>query len=166
MSDYCKTVVTNLLDDYTTDQIKIAKYSRVILDYLSLDDFDLSVVFCSSDFIKKLNIKFRDKDSSTDVLSFSQVNNFKKDIAYKILGDIVISLDDANKSAIKLEHSLEKEACFLLVHGVLHLYGHDHNCKKKEILMIEQQKKILSILNNNGNPFWLNTIKMDFTDYV
>lgn len=77
--------------------------------------------------IRDLNKTWREKDKPTDVLSFPQMEGkvSKGDFA-PCLGDVVISFETAARQAAQLEHSLEAEYRRLLVHGVLHLLGHDH----------------------------------------
>ena len=99
--------------------------------------------------MKELNRKYRGKDKSTDVLSFSMregedfPNNEKEN-----LGDIVISLDRANKQAKEFEISLEDEIKRLLDHGCLHLLGYQHEdvSEDKEKEMFDKQEEILQLL--------------------
>jgi len=69
--------------------------------------------------LRKLNLQFRGKDAATDVLSFPSGQN-------NPLGDIAISLGHARAQAREFGHSTEDEICILLLHGVLHLLGMDH----------------------------------------
>lgn len=70
--------------------------------------------------LHRLNRDFRSKDSSTDVLSFPSPS------PQGFLGDVAISLPRARAQAAEFGHGLEDEICVLLLHGVLHLLGHDH----------------------------------------
>jgi probable rRNA maturation factor len=84
-----------------------------------------SVAFVSDRRMKELNKLFRDKDSTTDVLSFpNEPDEFDPDKAN--LGDIVISAEQAKKQAAENALSLEIEIKQLILHGVLHLCGYDH----------------------------------------
>ena len=99
--------------------------------------------------IRELNKAYRDKDSSTDVLSFPLGENGEYDIdparnAY-MLGDIVISLEHARAQAEDYGHGLKREIAFLTVHSVLHLLGYDHEhneCEEQE--MFKKQREILN----------------------
>jgi probable rRNA maturation factor len=82
-------------------------------------DAELSVALIDDEGIKELNSTYRGIDSPTDVLSFPQEDEH-------ILGDIVISLETAKRQAIEGGHSFHKEMCILLIHGILHLIGYDH----------------------------------------
>jgi conserved hypothetical protein TIGR00043 len=79
--------------------------------------------------IKRLNKLYRNKDKPTDVLSFpigEKVNG------WLILGDVVISVDTAKRQAKELGYSLEEELKRLLVHGLVHLLGYDHELGGEE----------------------------------
>ena len=119
------------------------------LNYLEVKNSFISVLFTDDAEMKELNRKYRGKDKSTDVLSFSMregedfPNNEKEN-----LGDIVISLDRANKQAKEFEISLEDEIKRLLVHGCLHLLGYQHEdvSEDKEKEMFDKQEEILQLL--------------------
>ena len=64
----------------------------------------------------------------------------------ELLGDIVISLSYADKSAQSIGHSLGREVVFLIIHGLLNLFGHDHMEPEEEALMINEQRNLLNIL--------------------
>jgi probable rRNA maturation factor len=89
---------------------------------------ELSIVITDDATIHDLNRQWRHKDRPTDVLSFSQVEGLCPGAPSEeqLLGDVVISLETAARQAKELGHSLEQEVQRLLVHGVLHLLGHDH----------------------------------------
>lgn len=120
----------------------------------ALDDEDLpedvceiSVVFTNDDDVRQLNRSYRDKDKPTDVLSFSQIEG-EELVASKALGDIVISVETAKRQAIEIGHSELDELYRLLVHGVLHLFGYDHeNVPEEEaIRMREKEDELLELL--------------------
>lgn len=100
----------------------------------------VEINFVSQNEIKKINSKYRNKNSVTDVISFA----FDESMASKmVLGEIYICTKRAKKQAKEFGHSLTREMCFLFVHGLLHLYGYDHINKKDEEIMFKLQEKIL-----------------------
>lgn len=105
----------------------------------------MSVSIVSDKIIKILNKKYRNKNKSTDVLSFSQkeFNSFLNLENEQNLGDIVISLDKVLKQAHEYNHSIEREASFLFIHGFLHLFGYDHKTINDEKRMYALQEEIL-----------------------
>ena len=79
--------------------------------------YELSIIFCSPEESKKLNETYRDKDYATNVLSFP---------LDKEEGEIYLSLSTARKDATKFDMSYQKFLHLLMIHGMLHLKGHDH----------------------------------------
>ncbi|MBN1960315.1 MAG: rRNA maturation RNase YbeY [Deltaproteobacteria bacterium] len=91
---------------------------------------ELSLLITDDQEIHELNKQWRGKDKPTDILSFSQLTARVKDLQElgpaPLLGDIVISYDMVKRQATFYRCSLDEEIDRLLVHGVLHLLGHDH----------------------------------------
>ncbi|MBQ5321193.1 MAG: rRNA maturation RNase YbeY [Oscillospiraceae bacterium] len=109
---------------------------------------EVSLSFVDNKEIRELNRDFRDKDLETDVLSFPLGENGDYDEnpenGYKLLGDIVISVEKAYEQADLFGHSKEREIAFLTVHSMLHLLGYDHvNSEEEELVMREKQAGIL-----------------------
>jgi probable rRNA maturation factor len=113
----------------------ISADARALLKLLSLDNYELSLVLTGDSAIRELNRTFRGKDSSTDVLSFPQLESSVTaklehashyDRMPAALGDVVISVDTALQQAEQLGVTPESRLCTLLIHGVLHLLGYDH----------------------------------------
>ena len=120
---------------------------------------EVSVTFTDNEGIHELNKQYRNIDRPTDVLSFPQID-FENDgvdltdESYKILGDIVISLERAEEQANEIGHSMEHEAAFLTVHSVLHLLGYDHETgDEDEKEMFARQKKIIEKLSDSFADF-------------
>src|SRR5688572_12775303 len=86
------------------------------------DEAELSVVFCDDAFIQALNREYRGYDRPTDVLSFPQEPT---PAGTELLGDVVISVETAQRQAREQGHALGHEVAWLLCHGVLHLLGYD-----------------------------------------
>ena len=84
-------------------------------------DLEINFVITGDEEVKDLNKKWRDKDSTTDVLSFPY-----EEANSGVFGEIFVSLPQCEKQAKELEHSLEKELSILFVHGILHLFAYDH----------------------------------------
>lgn len=106
---------------------RLRKIARTIFAALDLTDADLSIVLTDDETIRALNRDWRGKDRATDVLSFSQVEGEGPTMGGpRMLGDVVISMETAARQAQMADRTLDAEICHLLVHGVLHLLGHDH----------------------------------------
>lgn len=111
---------------------------------------EVSVTFTDNEEIRKLNKQFRNIDRATDVLSFPLFDYSGEgeeppvDEFMGMLGDIVISLEQAKKQAEEYGHSFEREAAFLCVHSMLHLLGYDHETgEDDEADMRRRQTEIL-----------------------
>ena len=103
------------------------KIAQTISDALGYPDAELSIVLTDDASIRELNRTWRKKDSATDVLSFSQVEgDGNAPGETTVLGDVVISTETAARQATTAGSTVEQEVTRLLVHGVLHLLGHDH----------------------------------------
>ncbi len=154
--------------------------AKIVCTGLGLAEYEVSWDFVDTQSMRELNRKFRQKDRSTDVLSFPQEDWLTPRLFHKpewpladesvldednppqILGDVVISPEDAKRNAADIGHSLDRETCFLLVHGILHLCGHDHEQADDEKLMIEQQKAIMEFLESAAvRPLWEACISIE-----
>ena len=123
---------------------EIEEWLLKALEVLKLENIEISVYITDDQEIRELNKTYRGKDKPTDVLSFPLNETFD---GYRILGDIVISQDTAERQAKELGHSLKDEVKRLLVHGLVHLLGYDHEKGgEEERKFKELEEKILSKL--------------------
>ena len=124
---------------------------------LSLDQHELSLVLTGDASIQKLNRTFRGQDRPTDVLSFPQFDNFTSAMPERgsgdcmampaALGDVVISVDTALRQAKRLGVTPEARLRTLLIHGVLHLLGYDHEQSPAEARrMFARERELAAIL--------------------
>ena len=113
----------------------------------------VNVLITSSRELRALNRRFRGKDQPTDVLSFSPEPAFVDMLA----GDIAISVDIARRNARELGHSEAQEIKILVLHGVLHLAGYDHECDHgamagKEAKLRKALGLPVGLIERNGRP--------------
>ena len=121
--------------------------ARKALAALGLADAELSILLVNDNLMQEMNRLYRNKDKTTDVLAFSMRDGQYPDINPAILGDIVISLPTAGRQAKEKGHGIYDEIAILLIHGMLHLAGYDHEKgKKEEARMRRMEKKILESL--------------------
>ena len=104
----------------------VIEVARQTLEHMALDGVELSIVLCDDAFIAPLNRDYRGKNKATDVLSFSQREGEYADANDPILGDVIISVETAQRQAAERGHDLGRELEVLLIHGILHLLGYDH----------------------------------------
>ena len=114
---------------------------------------EVSITFTDNDDIHELNKRFRGVDRPTDVLSFplfdyeGESEEPPVDELMGMLGDVVLSLEQAEKQAQEYGHSFEREVAFLTVHSMLHLLGYDHETgEEDEADMRARQRDIMEKL--------------------
>jgi probable rRNA maturation factor len=128
---------------------RLKKIANGVLALLKQDDAELSVALVGNAEIRKLNSRFRKKDYSTDVLSFQAAEGIISD--FRLLGDVVISVDKAKEQARERRRTLDEEMITLLIHGVLHLLGYDHERSAKDArIMTRLEKRIYRGLCERG----------------
>lgn len=129
-------------------RLLIRKCCQAVLAEESFENnAEVSVSFVNNAEIRRLNRIYRDKDKSTDVLSFPLGENGVYDInnetGASLLGDVVISMETAVKQAHIYGHSLEREVGFLTVHSMLHLLGYDHETSALEAAKMHEKEEII-----------------------
>lgn len=122
-----------------------------LLERVDFAHGELSLVLCDDAFIHALNRAWRHVDAPTDVLSFAMHEGEDADLHGELLGDIVISLDTAARQAAERGHGLRDEVRVLLVHGLLHLLGYDHETDDAALAeMAEAEGRLLGQLHWTG----------------
>lgn len=112
----------------------------------SASDLELSIYLTDDMELQRLNKIYRNVDSPTDVLAFAMREGEDADIHPQLLGDIVISVETAQKQASEVGHSLDMELALLTVHGVLHLLGYDDMTERESAIMRVKEETILRLL--------------------
>ncbi len=117
-------------------------------------EYEVNITFVDNEKIKELNAQYRNIDSATDVLSFPMGENgeypVNPETNFKILGDIVISVERAVAQAEEYDHSLRRELGFLTTHSMLHLLGYDHvNGGIEAAKMREREEEVMELV---GQP--------------
>ncbi len=134
------------------------KKAEKILDFLGYSNFDLGILLTTNRTIQKYNQKFRSKNKPTDILSFPYHLDAKagKKIVVKHdddknLGDIIISLPYVFKNEKNLEGDFESRMNMMLVHGVCHLLGHDHDEDDDYKKMFTLEIKLLKLISSSSD---------------
>ncbi|KAF1084076.1 Endoribonuclease YbeY [Sporotomaculum syntrophicum] len=110
------------------------------------ENAEVSLVFVDDAYMSLLNQQYRGIDGPTDVLSFAMqegpdMPGFEEE---QLLGDVVVSMETAQRQAEEYGHSFNREVAYLTVHGVLHLLGYDHQTLTDKQKMREQEENILT----------------------
>ncbi len=150
---FAKTKQFDCIDYYLKNLIRRAIKATLVHEGFEYDA-EVSVILCDNSHIKKLNRKYRGKNSATDVLSFPIYDMRSDDEIlllegeFMTLGDVIISVERAEKQAKEIGNTLVQEIVFLTVHSILHLLGYDHELgEAEEIRQIAAQKEIISRLD-------------------
>ena len=152
--------MTFFIDCEEKDGLKIQELQDVFARFVRSDTpLTIELIFVDADEIRALNAETRGIDSVTDVLSFPTLDEIKdKPIVGEnfpfdkdedgrlVLGSIVICKDRAKEQAQEYGHSFERELNYLLVHGVMHCLGYDHEQEDEKKEMREKEEFILNKL--------------------
>ncbi|PSF37700.1 rRNA maturation RNase YbeY [Aphanothece hegewaldii CCALA 016] len=151
----------NVQDDYYTESscpITPQTWQNWIQEWFNIlsptiqkaNNYEISLLLTDDTGIQELNAQYRQKDQPTDVLAFAILETdfplpseiFLTEALY--LGDIIISVETANRQAQQHGYSLKQELAWLAAHGFLHLLGWDHPDEEHLLLMLSQQETLLS----------------------
>ncbi|MCL4418257.1 MAG: rRNA maturation RNase YbeY [Actinobacteria bacterium] len=152
-------IVINNQKDFDVEANEIIKISDYLFKKLEREESsELNIVFIGKEEMRDINKKYRNIDKETDVLSFSYLNDknvfgfiddaesFKDEYGFFTIGEILIcpSVASENIKIYKKNWSLTKELIFLIIHGMLHIYGYDHEKAEEKLLMEKKQESLLS----------------------
>jgi probable rRNA maturation factor len=122
---------------------KIEKTVQVILDALGCPDSELSILLVDDPQIEELNRQYLNREGPTNVIAFAMREGEFPDLSPHLLGDVVISTDTAAGEAQTAAISMEQRFDELLVHGILHLMGYDHETSEEEARVMEDKSREL-----------------------
>lgn len=140
-----------LIDDrqnrYRIAQKKIKKKAKTILNALESPDGELSILIVDDPEIAKLNKTYLGRSGPTNVIAFPMQKGAFRQINPNLLGDVVISLDTAAREAREDCISVESRFDQLLIHGILHLFGFDHEKTSEQTEeMTIKEEQLLAML--------------------
>lgn len=141
-------------DAYIKDIENILKLG---LKHMNIKDSYISVVIVDKDRIHEINKTYRNVDKVTDVISFAfEDNEGITPDGLRILGEIYLCMDKAKEQAVEYGHSNKREICYLVIHGLLHLLGYDHEKEEDKKKMRTKEEEILELYDANR---WKKKIK-------
>ncbi len=124
------------------DKKALKEVSEYFLRKFKLTRRSVSMAFVTANEMKKLNLAYRGKNKTTDVLSFEGEDDF--------LGEIIFDYEQIKKQAEELGHSAKKELLFIAIHGLLHLIGREDDKECDRLGMIAEGEKILEDFNKKN----------------
>lgn len=141
------TVIINVKDSVTLafNERIIKKAIQMTLESVERPDVDVTLQMTNNEEMRQINLTYREIDHTTDVLSFNQDYVDPETHRY-YLGDILISVEQAQSQAQDNNHSLSEECAFLAIHGTLHLLGYDHSNHPEKDEMWEKQDELFRAL--------------------
>jgi rRNA maturation RNase YbeY len=135
-----------------TTRTRLCEAGEILLRECGREDSQFTIAIIDDEQMALLNFAYRGKNVPTDVLAFSQIEG--EDLASEgdeSLGDVIISLEVARRQARDGGWKLEEELLRLLVHGFLHLLGHDHEAgKRKAEHMFAEERRLMDALAAAG----------------
>ena len=128
----------------------VRKIAKETLNALGFPEGELSLSLVDDQEITELNQRYLDRPRATDVIAFPMREGEFSEISPQLLGDVVISTETAQRQAEEIGHSLEEEVARLLLHGILHLAGYDHERPGSQAqAMRKKEKELFQLLKQN-----------------
>jgi probable rRNA maturation factor len=126
--------------------------ARRILSVSGCPDAELSVLIVDDAEIREINRDYLGRDKATNVISFAMQEGEGTGVQPGLLGDVVISAETAARDAAEADLPFERELYFLLLHGILHLLGYDHerSTEAEARRMEEREREIFALLEEEG----------------
>jgi probable rRNA maturation factor len=131
------------------DRRLLRKRARRVLREIERADRELSIALVDDAGMRSLNAAWRGRDRATDVLAFSLEEGPHRERSGRLLGDVVIGIESADRQARSRRRGLDDEVLRLLVHGALHLIGHDHVRASEARRMRAEERRILRSMRDS-----------------
>src|SRR4030042_2002584 len=154
--------VNVLIDDELKGKLEIGWLrgvaEQVLLALGAGADAELGLFIATGERVKRLNRDYLGRDEPTDVLAFSAREEIGADHPPFVpppdgvlhLGEVIIAYPQAEKQAAEYKHSVEREILILIIHGVLHLLGYEHDTPELELKMRAREKEVMSHIGGPG----------------
>jgi probable rRNA maturation factor len=135
------------INNLSKSKIPVKIIKKIVEKFLNINNLknkDVSIAFVGDARIRKLNKQYRQKDQTTDILSFAGEG--------EQLGELVINFQQIKRQSKQFSQSINEELIFILVHGLLHLVGHEDSTKKGRLNMERVGVKFIKELSAQGGP--------------
>ena len=143
--------IENAQQGHPIKKERLKRAAQTILSALGCPDAEVSILIVDDARIQELNRDYLQRDKPTNVISFSMQEGETIALHSQLLGDVVISVDTAARDASEAGCSFESELYFLLLHGILHLLGYDHERGTAEDAerMEAKEKEIFALIERD-----------------
>ncbi len=147
----------NAVKNSGVDTRRLKAVAKALLQAVDEGDSSLSLSLVDDREIQVLNCEHRGKDKPTDVLSFPLYEDaddparpaepLEPHAPERLLGDVVISVDTARRQAAEYDAPLQNEVYRLLIHGILHVLGHDHEQPEERAAMEAEERRLAAVID-------------------
>lgn len=144
-------LIDNRQSEHKISLKKIRQKARIILNALGNPEGELSILLVDDYQIEELNNQYLNRAGPTNVIAFPMQEGKFSEISPHLLGDVVISVETAAREGASGGISVEERFSQLLVHGILHLFGYDHEKTDQEAELMEKKSKELLELISDSN---------------
>ncbi|MFO7861921.1 MAG: rRNA maturation RNase YbeY [Desulfosalsimonas sp.] len=135
----------------STDQIQTT--ARELLNALDKAEAELSLVITDDEQIAEINHQYLNRSGPTNVIAFPMGDPEFPEVQPELLGDVIISLQTAEKEAVEAQYTMTERFTELLIHGILHLLGYDHETNDADARqMAEKSRALTEHLKKNNLP--------------
>ncbi|MBW2411199.1 MAG: rRNA maturation RNase YbeY [Deltaproteobacteria bacterium] len=148
-------MIDNRQDKLKIPLKKIQKTARAVLNALDYPDGELSILIVDDQQIADLNLTYLNREGPTNVIAFPMREGQFDEITPNLLGDVVISIETAQQEADAAGISLQNRFDQLLIHGILHLLGYDHEQTTAEAERMEEKSNSLLAMLDKSKVAWV-----------
>ena len=150
-----EVLIDNRQSRHKISLTKIKQTVQVILDALDCPDSEISILIVDDPQIEELNQQYLNRKGPTNVIAFAMREGEFSDLSPQLLGDVVISTDTAVREAQIASTSMERRFNELLVHGILHLMGYDHETSEDDARVMEDKsRELMKHIRNVEGGMW------------
>ena len=121
------------VDFQLNSEERVAKWLSNVIEFEDFREGEISYVFCSDEYLHKLNVEFLNHDTLTDIISFDYA------VGKELHGEMFISIERVKENAENFNEEFENELKRVMVHGILHYCGYKDKSKKEAIIMREKE---------------------------
>ncbi len=150
MTPPMQITILNRQRKYRIDRKRLLRWTRRVLQEQKLNG-EVGLVFVNNRQIRGYNRDYRKHDAPTNVLAFPMQEGIGSGLHPECIGDVMISLETVEKEALLYGRSMQEHLLIMLIHGLLHLLGYDHEDSPSEAArMRRREKRLLHIINDEG----------------
>lgn len=148
-----EVLITNRQNFCRISEERIRQTAAALLEALGKTGAELSLLIVDNEQIAEINKTYLDRPGPTNVIAFPMGDSGFDEIQPELLGDIVISVETADKEASNAGYSMEERFTELLIHGILHLLGYDHETNERDAKqMNEKSDELMAYLKTRKFP--------------